>query len=93
VEKLIADLELSLEKYLSTYGKEHEEIKKKTKLNTDCMMASRHTSITHTDFVMPYNDPQQEYTSFIARECKLRGIQIDVEDGGWKNGVSNYGAV
>ncbi len=83
VERLLADLEKSLEEYLILYGKQYEEIRRKTKFNTDHMMALWHTCITHIDFVIPDDNMQQEseYTSFIARECKLRGIQIDVEDG------------
>jgi hypothetical protein len=76
VERLVADLENSLDKYLMLYGKQYEEIRRKTKLNTDHMMALRHSCQTHIDYVIPINDPQKasEFTSFIAKECKLRGI-------------------
>lgn len=38
---------------------------------------------THIDYQIPINDLQKaaQYASFIARECRSHGIQINVQDG------------
>lgn len=63
--------------------KHYEHVLSHSKLNYDPSMVLRHRIDTHIDFIIPDNDIQKEsqYTSFIARECRLRGIHIDVRDG------------
>ncbi len=80
MEKLLSDLEDSLQEYLDRYDKEYEEILSKTKLQYDHMMAMRHLCETHIDYQIPPDDPQKanQYASFIAKECRLRGIRINV---------------
>jgi len=45
----------------------------------------RHNCDTHIDYIIPNNNPLKKsmYTSFIAKECNLQGIQIDVREGVW----------
>jgi hypothetical protein len=83
VEQLLEDLEAYLEEYLTTHGKEYEEILRRTKLNYDHMIALRHSCSTHIDYIIPENDVQKssEYAAFIARECRLPGIILDMEEG------------
>ncbi len=37
----------------------------------------------HIDYIIPQNDPQKksQYTSFLVKECRLRGILINITDG------------
>jgi hypothetical protein len=47
------------------------------------MITMRHNCDTHIDYIIPNNNPLKKsmYTSFIAKECNLQGIQIDVREG------------
>ena len=82
VANLLHDLELQLGAYYERHGKHFHDISKRSKLLTDHMHANRETDKMHIDYVVPPgdNDKKREYANFIARECILRGIRIDVSD-------------
>jgi hypothetical protein len=45
------------------------------------MQANKDTYRNHIDYVIPADsERQKEYANFIARECILRGIRIDVSN-------------
>jgi hypothetical protein len=83
VNQLVADLERTLDEYIHTHGKHYEEVLSKTKLNYDYTVASRHTVNTHIDFIIPDDDRQKanQCMEFIARECRLRGIHLNMQGG------------
>jgi hypothetical protein len=74
---MIDDLEDQLGKYYDRHGKTYDEIMRKTKLQTDHMLATKHLEFHHIDYDVPQDDPvkKQLYTQFIAKECHLRGIR------------------
>jgi len=75
-------LEKSLAEYVETFGKEYGDILRKTKLQYDPMMALKHFCKAHIDYIIPEEDDQasNEYISFIAAECRLRGIKINIQE-------------
>jgi hypothetical protein len=83
VNQLVADLERTLDEYIHTHGKHYEEVLSKTKLNYDYTVALRHTVNTHIDFIIPDDDRQKanQCMEFIARECRLRGIHLNMQGG------------
>jgi hypothetical protein len=78
VPRMLQDLESQLGSYYETHGKTYHQILSSTKLRFDHMQADRETDDHHIDYVIPNNNPekQRQYTQFIARECRLRGLRL-----------------
>jgi len=82
VAKLLSDLEAQLGSYYERHGKQFHEIRRRSKLQTSHMQANRETDNTHIDYVVPpgNDEKKKEFANFIARECILRGIRIEMSD-------------
>ena len=81
VDSLRNDLEVQLGSYYERHGKRYHYIQQWSKLLTDHMQANKDTDRNHIDYVIPADsERQKEYANFIARECILRGIRIDVSN-------------
>ena len=78
-EALLEDLESSVGEYYKLYKNDFHLVMKETKLQTDPMQANRESDSTHLDYTIPEGLPnkRREYTQFIARECKLRKLQLN----------------
>jgi len=62
----------------SAHGKTYDEVKRKSRLETDHMQVDKEHNPLHIDYIIPVNNTQKQqlYSQFIARECILRGLPV-----------------
>lgn len=78
VSALLSDLEKELGNYYEKYGWQYDDVKKKTRIATDHMVANKESDITHIDYVIPPddNEKQKQYAQFVSWECYIQGIPL-----------------
>jgi len=71
-------LEDKLGEYQEAHGKTYDEVKRKSKLETDHMQVDKEHNPLHIDYIIPVSNTQKQqlYSQFIARECILRGLPV-----------------
>jgi hypothetical protein len=77
-EQLLHDLQDGLASYTEKHQKDIYNVSKESKLRTDPSQVDKETDIHHIEFLIPEGDraKKNEYIQFIAKECRIRNIQI-----------------
>jgi len=77
-QQLLHDLQDELLAYVEKYHTELSNVRKESKLRTDPAQVDKETDVHHIEFVIPECDraKKNEYIQFIAKECRIRNIQI-----------------
>jgi hypothetical protein len=78
VAELLQKLEEELNSYHALHRTKYDEVKSKSKLQTDLTASGKENDITHIEYVIPLNDDGKlrEYTQFIVQECRLHKIPL-----------------
>jgi hypothetical protein len=66
VAALLSDLESELGEYYDRCGKQYDEVKKKSKIRTDHMMANKSSDINHIDYCIPPDDDDEKKKAVCA---------------------------
>jgi hypothetical protein len=73
---LLQSLQDELGSYHEGHWKTFDEIRKKSKLQTNFLQVDKATDIMHTEYVVPQNDEDKvrEYMQFISWDFRIRSI-------------------
>jgi hypothetical protein len=77
--ELLRTLESELGHYYEEHGQCYNYVKQKSKLRADHTQANKENDINHLDFILPAGNEMmfREYSQFISRECRIRGISLN----------------
>lgn len=78
VPQLLRALEAELSNYHRKHGKSYASVRQKLKIRSDHMQADKENDVNHIDYTIPpgHAAKHMEYSQFISRECRIRGIPL-----------------
>jgi hypothetical protein len=86
VEALLSDLNYELGAYYDNYGKQFDDIKMKSRIKTDHIMANKECDINHIDYLLPMDDDKKKNNMLSSFHGSVLFESFHCKGGTWKIG-------